>query len=406
MRFTVRLLLSILLVAALFSNVYAETAQEWIQRGYGASLSGNIEEAISCYTKALQIDPQNKYAYQIRAVTKMETGDLKGALSDYNKAIEISPNFTEAYIGRGRTKERLGDKKGAKADFEKAEDLRKRGVDHALEDINKEIEADPKAAKKILDRGTYKLLERDYKGAVKDFNRYLEIVGRPKNSGVYHSKARSLQELGDIQGAIDTYSLIINVFPIDLRAYELRASLREKIGDKAGAISDLSTMQEMIREKKRQKNDEETKYLEKYPNSYDIYRLRAQHRAELGEYEAALADIEKAIELAPDDKFLLGMKSKKDSILREMHKKNEDQQKRDKIDELNKFIGKHPDSFPSYKDRAKLKMQLGENEAALGDIEKAMDLNPDDRELQLMKETVLLRINHKKKVLERMRKSQ
>ena len=406
MRFTLLLLISVLLVAALFSNAYAQTAQEWIDRGYDASLSGNIEEAISCYTKALQIDPQNKYAYHVRAVIKMETGDLKGALSDYNKAIEISPNFTEAYIGRGRTKERMGDAKGAKADFEKAEDLRKRGVDHALEDIDKEIEADPKAAKKILDRGTYKLLERDYKGAVKDFNRYLELVGRPKNSGVYHSKARALQELGDIQGAIDTYSLIINVFPIDLRAYELRASLREKIGDKAGAISDLSTMQEMIREKKRQQIDQKNQTIKKNPNSYYAYKRRAELRAELGEYEAALDDMEKAIELAPDDKFLLGMKSKKDSILREMHKKKEEQQKRDKIDELNKYIEKHPDSFSSYKDRAKLKIQLGENEAALGDIEKAMDLNPDDRELQLMKETVLLRINTKKKVLERMRKSQ
>lgn len=371
MRFTVRLLLSVLLVAALFSNAYAQIAQEWIQRGYDASLSGNIEEALSCYTKALEIDPHNKYAYHVRAVTKMETGDLKGALSDYNKAIEISPNFTEAYIGRGRTKERLGDKKGAKADFEKAEDLRKRGVDHALEDINKEIEADPKAAKKILDRARYKLLERDYKGAVEDFDRYLEIVGKPKNTGVYESKARALQELGDIQGAIDTYSLIIKLSPSDLRAYRLRASLREKIGDKAGAISDLSTMEKMIRDEKRQKIEQKTQAIKENPNSYYSYKRRAELRAELGEYEAALADMEKAIEVVTDDRFLIELKAKRDNILKEIRKKE-------------------------YKESAKSKMESGEYDAALDDLQKALYIQPEDKEVKQIKEDILLRIKEKK----------
>ncbi|MGA1790158.1 MAG: tetratricopeptide repeat protein [bacterium] len=130
-------------------------------------------------------------------------------------------------------------------------------------------------------------------------------------------------------------------------------------------------MQEMIREKKRQKIEQKTQASKENPNSYYSYKRRAELRAELGEYEAALDDIEKAIELAPDNGFLFGMKAKKDNILKKIRKKE-------------------------YKESAKSKMELGEYEAALDDLQKALYIQPDDKEIKQIKETVLLRIKEKK----------
>ena len=51
---------------------------------------------------------------------KFEAKDYYGAIADYTKAIELDPNDRSAYKNRGITKEDLGDLNGACADWKKA----------------------------------------------------------------------------------------------------------------------------------------------------------------------------------------------------------------------------------------------------------------------------------------------
>ena len=66
---------------------------------------GDLDGAITDYSKAIEIFPQLTGAYYGRGSALRDKGDLDGAIADYSKAIEIKPIFTDAYYARGRALE-------------------------------------------------------------------------------------------------------------------------------------------------------------------------------------------------------------------------------------------------------------------------------------------------------------
>ena len=106
--------------------------------------------AISDYTKAIEIDPNNANAYFNRGNSKYDLKDYYGAISDYTKAIEIDPNNDSAYYNRGLSKYDLKDYYGAISDYTKA------------------IEIDPNYAKAYNNRGISKAFINDLNGACED----------------------------------------------------------------------------------------------------------------------------------------------------------------------------------------------------------------------------------------------
>ncbi|MDP6321666.1 MAG: tetratricopeptide repeat protein, partial [Prochlorococcaceae cyanobacterium ETNP14_MAG_5] len=58
-----------------------------------------------------------------RGVLKQRLKDNQGAISDYSKAIEINPEDAYAYSNRGNAKYESGDQQGACADWRKASSL-------------------------------------------------------------------------------------------------------------------------------------------------------------------------------------------------------------------------------------------------------------------------------------------
>ena len=55
---------------------------------------------------------------------KCKLGDYQGAIDDYSKSIEIDPNNHFAYKFRADVKRKSGDNKGADEDIRKAEKLK------------------------------------------------------------------------------------------------------------------------------------------------------------------------------------------------------------------------------------------------------------------------------------------
>jgi len=87
----------------------------------------NDKDAIEDYTKAIEIDPNNVFAFRLRADSKCKLGDYLGAIDDYTKAIEIFPNKpNKAYLYnyRASAKRKSGDNKGADQDDIKADKLK------------------------------------------------------------------------------------------------------------------------------------------------------------------------------------------------------------------------------------------------------------------------------------------
>ena len=58
------------------------------------------DQALSDFTKAVEIDPQCAQAYNNRGWAYVKRGQYDRALSDFNKSTEIDPRFVEAYFCR------------------------------------------------------------------------------------------------------------------------------------------------------------------------------------------------------------------------------------------------------------------------------------------------------------------
>jgi tetratricopeptide (TPR) repeat protein len=71
----------------------------------------------------IQHNPKDVIAYHNRGDAYGLKGDLDRAISDYTKAIELNPNFAPAYNGRGRAYTSKGDYIHAVADVTKAGEL-------------------------------------------------------------------------------------------------------------------------------------------------------------------------------------------------------------------------------------------------------------------------------------------
>lgn len=105
----------------------AESAEEHYEQGNALLDSGQYEQAILEFTKAIELDPAYTKAYSERAYAYYQKGEYEKALSDCNKIIELGPendfSASMSYYNRGLAYKSLGQKAEAIADFEKSIEL-------------------------------------------------------------------------------------------------------------------------------------------------------------------------------------------------------------------------------------------------------------------------------------------
>ena len=118
---------------------------------------GDLDGAIADYSQAVELDPNNAYAFNNRSITRLDQGDLEGAIADTNKAIELKPDFADAYSNRGVAKRVSADPEGALADYMKA------------------LELNPKHAIAYFARGCLRYDRQEFEDGLADFRKALEL---------------------------------------------------------------------------------------------------------------------------------------------------------------------------------------------------------------------------------------
>lgn len=93
------------------------------RQGISNHSSGELENAIAEYDRAIALNPNYTQAYNNRGLAKGQLGDLAGAIADYNRAINLDNNYAKAYYNRALNKAALKDRAGAIADFDRAANL-------------------------------------------------------------------------------------------------------------------------------------------------------------------------------------------------------------------------------------------------------------------------------------------
>ncbi len=91
-----------LLFPLLVSSIYAETAEEYFSRGVAYHEQGNLTQAISDFTNAIEINPKLAEAYPHRGDAYLMIKDYGKAWTDVHKAEELGYKFPSDFLEKLR----------------------------------------------------------------------------------------------------------------------------------------------------------------------------------------------------------------------------------------------------------------------------------------------------------------
>jgi tetratricopeptide (TPR) repeat protein len=184
-------------------------------------------------------------AYKRRAEIKLELEDYKGAIADYNEVIRLNPTSPSTHNNRGEAKILSGSLQGGLSDLRIAVNLYQQiGLRGDSLLIQNRIEA--YRAYEFILRGDEKKEQKDYKGAIVDYNeairRIVDYKGAIRNnptSLAFFVRAEAKKELKDYQGAIADYNEAIRLDPTAAIAHEYRGDTKMLLKDRQGGLTDF-----------------------------------------------------------------------------------------------------------------------------------------------------------------------
>ena len=179
-----------------------------------------------------------------------------------------SPYVINRYLNQGVTKMDSKDYKGAIADFTKVIELNPNYFNYCEAYYN---------------RGYSKNELKNYQGAIADYTKAIKLD--PNYSDAYFNRGVSKANLQNYRGAIVDYTKAIKLNPNDCDAYLSRGNSKGILDDYRGAIADYS------------------KAIKLNPDFSQAYYNRGSYKGFLGEYRGAIADFTKSLEIEPNDSF-------------------------------------------------------------------------------------------------------
>ena len=150
-------------------------AAAYYNRGIVYSNSGNLEQAIQNFTKAIELDPRKIEAYINRGTAYLDSQDFEKALQDYNKTIALDSSIAEAYNNRGIVYFHLGD------------------LAQAISDYTRAITLDSSYAFAYVNRGNAYVRSGKLKEAIQDFERYLDLAPNVSNREAVINRIKQLK---------------------------------------------------------------------------------------------------------------------------------------------------------------------------------------------------------------------
>lgn len=71
------------------------------EQGNAALTAGKFDEAVDCYTKAINLDKSNHVLYSNRSAAFLKAGRLQEALADAEETIRVNPSWPKGYSRKG-----------------------------------------------------------------------------------------------------------------------------------------------------------------------------------------------------------------------------------------------------------------------------------------------------------------
>jgi tetratricopeptide (TPR) repeat protein len=220
------------------------------QQGVALRVKHDVDGAIACFQKALDLDPKYAPAHNSLGNALNDKGDREGAIACYQKALDLNPKYVPAHSNLGACLADQGDRDGAIACYKKALELdpkyalahnnlgnalkNKGDLDEAIACYQKALELDPKFALAHNNLGFALATKGEVDSAVACYHKALELD--PKHALAHNNLGIALYAKGERDGAITCYKKALELDPkFALAHYNLGIALRSK-GDLVGAI--------------------------------------------------------------------------------------------------------------------------------------------------------------------------
>lgn len=94
-----------------------------------------------------------------------------------------------------------------------------------------------------INKGYEKILDEDYKGALEQFNKAIELD--PRNVEAYNNRGIVFGILGDHYRAIQDFNMAIDLKPTDSEAYKSRGVSKLYLNQKQSGCLDLAKAEQM-----------------------------------------------------------------------------------------------------------------------------------------------------------------
>lgn len=204
-------------------------------------------------------DVKSKYprvivAHYNQANYKAEKLDLQGAMDCYNKALQINPNYVPALSNRGVTYGKMNNPKAALADFEHVARLDSKYKDvysnmgnvnvmlgdlpNALKNYDKALQLTPDFPDAIFNRGQARSSAGDLQGALKDFEHLIQV--KKDYPSAYHSRGMILLNLGRRQEALADFQVELQANPNNFESLYARGACYLGLKQFDQALADLN----------------------------------------------------------------------------------------------------------------------------------------------------------------------
>jgi tetratricopeptide (TPR) repeat protein len=240
--------------------------QVWIRsqglRGWAAADAlVPLNHAETFFSRQIEANPNDAFAYLMRGVVRFENDDLEHALADVDQSLKLDPNYVAALVERAylwQCRNRL---------------------DLALADVNKAISLDSQNSYAYVERGVFHFTMKDYGKAQRDFTHANQLGSRA--AALHLCQGMIHLERGEAEPAIAEFNVALRLDPKRLDAYLGLATVYSLRNDHNKALAVFN------------------RAIEVDPKSADAYEARAIYFVSHGKADKALDDLDEAIRLDP-----------------------------------------------------------------------------------------------------------
>lgn len=337
-------------------------SDEWCLRGDALSRIGKYEEAIECYEKALDIDPEYKNAWVEKGRTLDILEKAEDAIKCFEKALELDPNDPNVWINKMNALNILeNEEKSLEChrrvleiddDFYEKYFAQQEKLEDEVQTVewyNKAFKFEPNDLNGLICKGLELGVLGKYEEAIEC---YEKVLGKnPDYKEALVNKGEALCILRNLEEAIECYS---NAIEIDSKYID--AWLK-----KGGVLSLLGKYEEVI--------ECYDKLLEIDPNYKDAWLNKGLALGSLEKYQEAIECYSRAIEIDPKyiDAWL-----KKGGVLGLLGKYEQ------ALECFEKAIKIDPEDNKAWMHKGMALTSLEKDEDAIKCYDKALNINPRD----------------------------